>query len=729
MKLLNKTIIVALIIVFSFSLIVLAISSIVLVKSYNRLDNENTLEDLDRVSNAISDKMSELDNFVGDWAVWDDTYAFVNDVNQAYIEANLMDVTFSNAKLNLMVFYNSHGNIVYMKAFDLRESVEVTLTPDDYLQLSQTAITSHPSIESDITGMVKLSLGPVLLASRPVLTSNHEGPNNGTLVMGRVLDDMMLDSIVKSTQLNATLVPVDSNYLTPDKTASVKTPSKDDPYLIVIENNQYLGGYKLLNDIAGNPYLLVHINEPRDIYNEGLRTIAWFDILLLILSCVFLLLTVFLIYRLIVARIKRLTDNFIKISKNEDLSLRMPVEGQDEITVLAEQANQTLDKIVSMQDKLKASEDRFRRISEVAPDLIYRISFSPRMAFNYISPSIEKILGYKTEEMLYAQDSIFKLVQPEDLKVLMDYLKNPSGVQGKTFVTRMLHKNGQIVWIEHNNSPVLDAAGNLSAVIGIGRDVSPRVQMEAKMKELYEEEKKQRQELEKETKARAHFINVLAHELKTPLTPLLASIEMLEDQRSEASGAVEKRLIHNAVYSARLLYNRLEDLLELARLTRGVFKLDTQKLKVREYLEDVVSRFQPAIQEKGQKLLTELDPDLSSVEADPQRLEQVITNLLTNAIKFSSRGDTIILRAKHLYEWLLVEVEDHGIGIAPDEQDKLFEPYHQVEQDRQRFPGMGLGLAIARQIVEAHGGKIQVKSELGKGSLFSFFIPLNPKKV
>jgi two-component system, OmpR family, aerobic respiration control sensor histidine kinase ArcB len=292
----------------------------------------------------------------------------------------------------------------------------------------------------------------------------------------------------------------------------------------------------------------------------------------------------------------------------------------------------------------------------------------------------------------------------------------------------MMNKNGHIVWLEHCNSVILDADGKLNTVIGIGRDISQRVEMEAKLKDLYEGEKKQRQELEKETSARAHFINVLAHELKTPLTPLLASIEMLEDKTTETATRMEKRLINNAVYSARLLYSRLEELLELARLTRGVFKLNMQRLNVKEYLEGVVSRFQPALQEQGQELLMDFDPGLAHIEADPQRLEQVITNLLTNASKFSSRGDAIILRARDLQDWLLVEVEDHGIGIASEEQNKLFEPYHQVEQDRQRFPGMGLGLAIARQIVEAHGGKIQVKSELGKGSLFSFFIPLNHKQ-
>ena len=129
-------------------------------------------------------------------------------------------------------------------------------------------------------------------------------------------------------------------------------------------------------------------------------------------------------------------------------------------------------------------------------------------------------------------------------------------------------------------------------------------------------------------------------------------------------------------------------------------------------------------QQREQHLVLDLPESLPKIKADPSRLEQVLTCFLANASKFSPEGRDITLRARAEGGELVVEVEDQGVGISPDEQARLFKPYHRVEQDRQRFPGLGLGLAVSKQIVEAHGGKIGLSSELGRGSIFSFSLPL-----
>ena len=114
----------------------------------------------------------------------------------------------------------------------------------------------------------------------------------------------------------------------------------------------------------------------------------------------------------------------------------------------------------------------------------------------------------------------------------------------------------------------------------------------------------------------------------------------------------------------------------------------------------------------------------SEVNLDPSRFEQVIINLISNAAKFSSENGKIFLNIKVTDKSLNMEVKDEGIGITPEEQERLFQPYHRVEQDRQKFPGIGLGLAVSKQLVEAHGGKIWVESLPGQGSVFSLAIPL-----
>jgi signal transduction histidine kinase len=134
--------------------------------------------------------------------------------------------------------------------------------------------------------------------------------------------------------------------------------------------------------------------------------------------------------------------------------------------------------------------------------------------------------------------------------------------------------------------------------------------------------------------------------------------------------------------------------------------------------------FKPTIEQRQQTLVTDIADDLPAAEIDPSRLEQVLSNLLSNSSKFSSEKGSIFFTVRQTKNVLRIEVKDQGIGINPEDQARLFQPYHRVEQDRQQFTGLGLGLAISKQIVEAHGGKIWVESEFEKGSTFVFTIPI-----
>jgi two-component system, OmpR family, phosphate regulon sensor histidine kinase PhoR len=241
---------------------------------------------------------------------------------------------------------------------------------------------------------------------------------------------------------------------------------------------------------------------------------------------------------------------------------------------------------------------------------------------------------------------------------------------------------------------------------------------------LYNMEKIQRQELQEEARARGLFVDVLAHELRTPLTPILASTTMLNDLMSGKSESIQKRLIANIYNSTQTLARRLEELLDVARYSRGTFKLNFNRVDLNIYLAEVISRFKPMVDQYHQILKIDIQPHLPLVLIDVSRLEQVILNLVSNACKFSPDKGTIVFKTGVQDNNVVVEIQDNGIGITAEEQARLFQPYHRVEQDRQKFPGIGLGLAVARQIVEAHGGKIGVKSEGGKGSTFIFSIPI-----
>ena len=220
------------------------------------------------------------------------------------------------------------------------------------------------------------------------------------------------------------------------------------------------------------------------------------------------------------------------------------------------------------------------------------------------------------------------------------------------------------------------------------------------------------------------FIDVLAHELRTPLTPVLASTGMLKDLTGRQTDDIRKKLTNNIYNSTQTLAARLEELLDLARYSRGTFKLNIKPIELNQFIEGALTRFKPSLEQRGQKLIEEIPENLPEAEIDASRLEQVIINLLSNASKFSKDQGTILFRVMIDDCNLQIDVKDSGIGIPLEAQDRLFQPYHRIEQDRQQFPGLGLGLAVAKQIVEAHGGKIWLISQSGQGSTFSFRIPI-----
>ncbi|HEX76962.1 MAG TPA: GAF domain-containing sensor histidine kinase [Dehalococcoidia bacterium] len=242
-------------------------------------------------------------------------------------------------------------------------------------------------------------------------------------------------------------------------------------------------------------------------------------------------------------------------------------------------------------------------------------------------------------------------------------------------------------------------------------------------------EKKERLELEEQDKARNQFVNVLAHELRTPLTPIFGSAQMLAEQFSREVGSPQDRLIRNILRGVEDLESRLSDLLDMARFQAQTFALEIAPVDPEVLLKEMASHFQPLAKSKGQTLTLELPDGLPLLQADRRRLGQVLTNLLENAVKFTPEGGSIRLRAMTSGPDLVVEVCDNGPGLSAEEQQRLFQPYYRSQVDRQRLPGTGLGLSLCKQLVEAHGGKIWVESEPGKGSTFSFAVPLEGPAV
>ncbi len=241
------------------------------------------------------------------------------------------------------------------------------------------------------------------------------------------------------------------------------------------------------------------------------------------------------------------------------------------------------------------------------------------------------------------------------------------------------------------------------------------------LQSLYRQEKELRQKLQAEMSARVELTRNLIHELKTPLTALVATSQMLMDEAK----ATELRRLAKLVYDgAGNLNNRINELHDVVRGESGKLRLELKPLDIKGLALTILEETYALALQAGMAVNLEIAPDMPEVYADPVRVRQVILNLFNNALKYAAEGERLDIKIKPEKGFALVEVRDYGPGLTGEQQQTLFRPGFQLPNATERTGGLGIGLALCRILVELHGGKIWVKSRPGNGSSFYFTLPL-----
>jgi PAS domain S-box-containing protein len=280
---------------------------------------------------------------------------------------------------------------------------------------------------------------------------------------------------------------------------------------------------------------------------------------------------------------------------------------------------------------------------------------------------------------------------------------------------RRIGHGGREVWIQATYNPILDTDGKPFKVVKLATDLTPRRLME-------QETRAARDRAEAAAAARSSFLANMSHEIRTPMNAIIGFTELLigtplaDDQR---------RHLQTVQQASRSLLGLLNDILDTAKLDRGAIELEDLDFSLRELCEQVCATQRLAAQNKGLALRLEYAPQLLEFyRGDALRLQQVLTNLLGNAVKFTAQGQ-VYLRVQGEAGAIRLIVEDSGIGIAADRLEKIFEPFAQADASMsRRFGGTGLGTTISRQLVELMGGRLRVESTLGEGSRFIVELPL-----
>lgn len=264
--------------------------------------------------------------------------------------------------------------------------------------------------------------------------------------------------------------------------------------------------------------------------------------------------------------------------------------------------------------------------------------------------------------------------------------------------------------------------------IRISRLQDLNVLLEKKVAERTDELQKANIALEKANRLKSEFLATMSHELRTPLNSIIGFAEVLRDEVVGTLSAEQKEYLSDIHGSGQHLLNMINSILDLSKIEAGKLELHYEEFAVKEAVNEVLNTIIGYSNKKGISIHTHIQENVSSIKGDKVKFKQIMFNLLSNAVKFTPEKGRVAINAGLNNQHLQVAVSDTGIGIKPEDMDKIFEAFLQVDASyARRYEGTGLGLTLTKRLVELHGGKIWVISDFGKGSTFTFTLPLKPK--
>jgi PAS domain S-box-containing protein len=330
--------------------------------------------------------------------------------------------------------------------------------------------------------------------------------------------------------------------------------------------------------------------------------------------------------------------------------------------------------------------------------------------------SAERIFGYSAEEMI---GKSIRTIIPDALQSEEDDViaRIRRGERVEHFETVRRRKDGTLIPISLTISPIRNAEGTVIGASKVAQDITDRQQAENERARLFAM-------AQESSRLKDEFLATLSHELRTPLNAILGYTRMIRS--GLVTGEKQQRAIDTIERNATSLTEIIEDVLDVSRIISGKIRLNVRPVDLAPLVSDGLETVRPAAEARGIRIESILDTGDAPISGDPERLQQVLWNLISNAVKFTDRGGTVQVRLERLASHVDLVVSDTGIGIAPEFLPHVFERFRQADAGTTReHGGLGLGLAITRHLVEMHGGTIQVASGgPGKGSTFRVTLPL-----
>jgi PAS domain S-box-containing protein len=361
-------------------------------------------------------------------------------------------------------------------------------------------------------------------------------------------------------------------------------------------------------------------------------------------------------------------------------------------------------------DELVKLEEKYRVLAETSADGV--LTVDPLGRLTYVNPSFEKMCARRKSQILstlfrdyLSDDSVYFFQQ-----IFVDARKKDEKIENVEL--ELVHANGNIIPIEVNMAP-FKKEDEFSGMVCTIRDITERRRVE--------------DELKKSERLKTEFMNIAAHELRSPVTPIKGYLDLIISDKNASKRVKDWAKV--SLRNTERLLRLVNDILDVSRLDTDTMRFEMEKLNPVELLDEIAEDMKAAIENKGLKFFAKIPRDLPKIMGDKHRLPRVLKNLMVNAVKFTDHG-SISIEAEKKADHILITIKDTGIGISKDELNKIFNKFYQAYTgDDRKNEGTGLGLFICKEILQKHNSEIWVESQLGKGSKFMVKIPYLHKMV
>jgi PAS domain S-box-containing protein len=691
------------------------LSRLVLKHGYARLEESFARDSLDRAASALTNELNTLDRTTSEYASWNQTYAYLHGTNPDYVKSEFPAATFQELKISFVIILDNSGHKIFSKGFDLSHAGEAPV-PEGIEENLKTgsSILNHKSLESRVSGILMLPGSPVLLDSRPVLTSDSRGPIAGTLIMGRVLDAAEVQHLSQMIHTPLTVERFDGLNPNADFPPGFYRISDQSRTQIRVLDQDSLAAYQELDDIYGRPAVILRVILPRTIYAQGQTTLLQFTMLLLAAALLFGAGTLYLLERVILSRVADLSDGITQIGASGNLSARLEIRGADELAYLGTAINSMLEDLEKAQAEQHQGRTRLGVMIEKMPAVLWTTDTELRFT-SAVGAGLD-LLGVRTNEL--TGKTLFEYFQTKDPE-FPPIAAHKKALRGES-VTYELEWQRRV--FESHVQPLRGSEGELIGVIGVALDITDRKHLADQLRQA------------QKMQAVGELAGGVAHDFNNLLMVVKGHAEMLHDHLPQSSPQrshveqIQTAAERAASLTAQLLaFSRKQVLqprvLDLNEVVGGMIQMVSRVIG-----ENIELAFMPGAR-------------LGNVKADPSQIEQVVLNLVVNARDAMPQGGrlTIETASVELDEnytvqhavvepgpYVMLTVTDTGCGMDSKTQARIFEPFFTTKEQGK---GTGLGLATVYGVIKQSGGYIWVYSEIDHGTTFKIYLPKITAKV